>query len=792
MFHSSCASASRQCMEGHYIYLSLRAPRRMHRALVILIRALAIVAALPLIAGHPLSPDALICAYTTSNHLTYPECSRTLVSTGNGATETILAASTTTVETATTTLEVSLASERSDSSASDIHEPRPPISQFKSYSSSSQVGSVGSETTSSTASLSTQLSATEVPSDATKPQRTTKPDDSDADSYLDPSSFLSFDEWKSQNFANAGLSSEDINKRRADLASAARRSSPEQPLDTIGDDMEVDLPLFSQTQDTADDGVASIMAPEPEKPPLSEEARGRLKDAGKTSRERSNYASTACAAGILKTNPEMRGASAILFENKDTYMLNPCSVSNKFVIIELCEDIQIDTVVLANYEFFSSMVRKFRVSVSIRYPVKASGWTVVGEFEARNVREIQPFLVRNSLIWARFLRIEFLSHWGQEFYCPLSLVRVHGTTMMEEYWYQEKLNRGEEDEREDVVAEAVASEVYAEQMQTKGESVVVESPSSEDAAVSGELMQVAPVVGEISPDIDIGLVKMELPFCPGLADLYVRRYLLQVSDPVLDAPLGIIEYYGDENAEPRRMKSVTVPARIMPSNTSSPEDSNGPVSRAEHARSISTTKTSAEEASLVIGQDTQPSISSSSEHDSTEREDIYADPAPSSPRATSSPTSTLTTTISSTSSSSSLSSTPSNPTTQESVYKTIMKRLTLLEANATLSLQYIEEQSRMLRDAFSKVERRQNLKITDMLDGLNATVTSQLYVFKQQYEQQRQHYEQLWQQTVMELESQRKRTEKHLVEIVILLFCVCMICVAFDVYIVMKMKIKIL
>ncbi|KAK9377410.1 UNC-like C-terminal-domain-containing protein [Lipomyces chichibuensis] len=743
----------------------------MQRALVIIVQGLAIVAALPLIAGHRLSSDPSICAYTTSNHLTYPECSRELVSTRRGVTETTLAGSNAIVGAATTTQEV------------------PFTSQYKSYSSSSHV-------TSSSASLSTQLSTTEVPPDTTKPEPTTKPDDTDADNYLDPSSFLSFDEWKSQNFANAGLSSEDMNKRSADLASAARRSSPEQPLDTIGDDMEVDLPLFSQTQDTADEGAASIMEAESEKSPLSEEARGRSKDAGKTSRERSNYASTACAAGILKTNPEMRGASAILFENKDTYMLNPCSVSNKFVIIELCEDIQIDTVVLANYEFFSSMVRKFRVSASTGYPVKVSGWTVLGEFEARNVREIQPFLVRNSLIWARFLRIEFLSHWGHEFYCPLSLVRVHGTTMMEEYWYQEKLNRGEEDEREDVVAEAVAPEVYAEQMQANEGSAVVESLSSEEAAASGEVMRVSQVVGETSPAIDIGFVIMELPFCPCLPDLYTRKYLMQISDPVLDAPLGIFEYYSDENAEPRRMKPVTVPARIMPSNTSSPENSNGEVSGAEQARSSSTTKTSAErtstEASSVIGQDTQKLVSSSSEHRSTEREHIHADPAPSSQRATSSPTSTSTTSISSTSSSASLSSTPNNPTTQESVYKTIMKRLTLLEANATLSLQYIEEQSRMLRDAFSKVERRQNLKITDMLDGLNATVTSQLYVFKQQYEQQRQQYEQLWQQTVTELESQRKRTERHLLEIVILLFCVCTICVAFDVYIVMKMKIKIL
>jgi hypothetical protein len=33
----------------------------------------------------------------------------------------------------------------------------------------------------------------------------------------------------------------------------------------------------------------------------------------------------------------------------------------------------------------------------------------------------------------RYLRIEFLAHYGNEFYCPVTLLRVHGTTMMEEY-----------------------------------------------------------------------------------------------------------------------------------------------------------------------------------------------------------------------------------------------------------------------------------------------------------------------------------------------------------------------
>ena len=37
------------------------------------------------------------------------------------------------------------------------------------------------------------------------------------------------------------------------------------------------------------------------------------------------------------------------------------------------------------------------------------------------------------LIWARYSKIEIASHYGNEFYCPNSLVRVHGKTMMEEF-----------------------------------------------------------------------------------------------------------------------------------------------------------------------------------------------------------------------------------------------------------------------------------------------------------------------------------------------------------------------
>jgi hypothetical protein len=90
---------------------------------------------------------------------------------------------------------------------------------------------------------------------------------------------------------------------------------------------------------------------------------------------------------------------------------------------------------------------------------------------------------------------------------------------------------------------------------------------------------------------------------------------------------------------------------------------------------------------------------------------------------------------------------------QESFFKSVQKRLQMLEANSSLSLQYIEDQSRSLRDAFNKVEQRQLAKTTTFLDYLNSTVLSELRDFRQQYDQ-------LWQSTVIELQVQREQYQQ--------------------------------
>ncbi|XP_078604100.1 SUN domain-containing ossification factor-like isoform X2 [Branchiostoma floridae x Branchiostoma japonicum] len=148
----------------------------------------------------------------------------------------------------------------------------------------------------------------------------------------------------------------------------------------------------------------------------------------KTQKGRHNYGSVECGAKILSANREMQHSSSVLVENKDMYMLNPCSAKIWF-IVELCEPIQLKQIDIANFELFSSVPESFKVSTSERYPARE--WQLLGTFHMANERSIQSFPLDEKL-FNKYLKVEMLSHYGSEHYCPLSLFRVFGTSMEEE------------------------------------------------------------------------------------------------------------------------------------------------------------------------------------------------------------------------------------------------------------------------------------------------------------------------------------------------------------------------
>ena len=586
--------------------------------------------------------------------------------------------------------------------------------------------------------------------------------ETETDSPLDNANFLSFEEWKKQNLAKAGQSAENWGVRAGDGGHEPRRrpGGINNALDSLGEDIEIEIdfsgfvnpatsmPTVPPGKTTPEnyDSVETEGHVDGKAPDEPSGGRRRSNDAGKTCMERSNYASFDCAATILKTNPECKGPNAVLVENKDSYMLNLCSAKNKFFIVELCDDILIDTVVLANFEFFSSMFRTFRVSVSDRYPVKLDKWKELGTFEARNSREVQAFLVENPLIWARYLRIEVLTHFGNEYYCPISLMRVHGTTMMEEFNHDLKRS-GTEDESESETGEGelettgvVTDPKTAQPLdQALVSSLKLEGGSSDQPSkpTAGALNKVPTNVVALGPDASVQSGSDREAISAGFTpyDFSISRSL----ERVLLASNGL-DSVCKPDAELVNIEEVpSVPCHEhQPASTvRAMETSVAPIS----------TQTSSTDNAVPTSPDSTHVPESSAAVSSAESNRSSLQTG-SEPVRLSNKTSTNTVKIQA---SSTLPPVP-NPTTQESFFKSVHKRLQLLESNSTLSLQYIEEQSRILRDAFSKVEKRQFAKTSTFLETLNTTVLTELREFRTQYDQ-------IWQSTVLELSSQREQSQ---------------------------------
>ena len=108
--------------------------------------------------------------------------------------------------------------------------------------------------------------------------------------------------------------------------------------------------------------------------------------------DRFNYASTDCSARVHTAHKSAKSSSSILSSKKDRYMLSPCGEKTQYVVVELCDDIRIDTVQLANYEFFSGVFKDFTVSVAKTYTAEDDGWTVAGTYRAKNLRGVQVCL----------------------------------------------------------------------------------------------------------------------------------------------------------------------------------------------------------------------------------------------------------------------------------------------------------------------------------------------------------------------------------------------------------------
>ncbi|RSL63980.1 hypothetical protein CEP53_004228 [Fusarium sp. AF-6] len=550
--------------------------------------------------------------------------------------------------------------------------------------------------------------------------------------------FMSFEDWKEMMLRKTGQDPQDLRSRNNQPRRADDRIPPDMGHAGLGEEDEISLNFDSYLDNTGEqkdrpsssdieaarrDGAGKEVVYDIEK----------SKDAGKTCKERFSYSSFDAGATVLKSSPGAKNAKAILVENKDSYMLLECSAPRKFVIVELSDDVLIDTVVIANFEFFSSMVRLFRVSVSDRYPVKPDKWKELGSFEARNSRDIQPFLVENPQIWAKYVRIEFLTQYGNEYYCPVSLIRIHGSRMLDS-WKERDDDSHEEPEELQQLPSPEDESAKPQEIEQPQESVV---------PTSTEKMPYC----EVDDPTKLFLDPM---VCPASFNATTARVPSQHDTSSIEGISASSQNVSTEDRERSGTSTPHVPRAEYPATDDATSSSSSTTASPSATPAISPTSpssissSSASNGSNSTAPATSAKTASTSSTTSSSASTSIAKPSPAN---TANPKNRTTATTS---------NSPASPTVQEGFFKAISKRLHQVESNLTLSLKYVEDQARHMSDTLHRTEQKQISKATLFLDNLNQTVLAELRSVREQYDQ-------IWQSTVIALESQREQSNREIV-----------------------------
>ncbi|KAI1808490.1 UNC-like C-terminal-domain-containing protein [Daldinia bambusicola] len=642
----------------------------------------------------------------------------------------------------------------------------------------------GPSSFSTPASISATVTSSSIPVDSTPgADDAIHHQELDADGNdLSTGAFMSFEEWKAMMLEKSGQDA--LEPRQRKTKENQGETDPGEDFDSLGDEGEVSLDFDAYSDRISE--IASSTKPsqkEKEKEKQVEKvnydeglAQGyRSKDAGKTCKERLSYASFDAGATVKKASPGAKNPKAILVENKDSYMLLECAMQNKFVIIELSDDILVDTVVIANFEFFSSMIRHFRVSVSDRYPVKLEKWKVLGTFEARNSRDIQPFLVENPQIWAKYLRIEILSHYGNEYYCPMSLLRVHGTRMLDSW--KEADPADVEPEEDKTISEPPEETVEETEVQTEEVEVAAEPIHHEDQVIHPEQSCFIPYwdkhyfyhyypnnatcgatgaedyMSQRSKENE----KIKTAAKPQPVRTVEQTISISSSPSSAATPTSLsasqVTPKSIKSAYPSSSSQTAASTALANSTESAPVSTPSPDQRSATVTPATTTTTSTTSTSPNLSK-TATSVQSPPKSKTSASTSVVKPPSSRAAASKTQPSGSPTTPRNKTTTSTS-SAAPA-PTVQDSFFKALNKRIQALESNTTLSLQYIESQSRFLREALARLERRQVAKVDLFLDTLNRTVLGELREVRVQYDQ-------IWQSTVIALETQREQSEREIV-----------------------------
>ena len=100
-------------------------------------------------------------------------------------------------------------------------------------------------------------------------------------------------------------------------------------------------------------------------------------------KNRKNFASSSSGANVLKASEGIVNKGALLKSDDDTYLtVNEChQFKTNTVIVNLSDDVQIDTILVTNHEDFSAQLGDMSFYGSIDYPPEDEKWTYLGSLD---------------------------------------------------------------------------------------------------------------------------------------------------------------------------------------------------------------------------------------------------------------------------------------------------------------------------------------------------------------------------------------------------------------------------
>ena len=498
---------------------------------------------------------------------------------------------------------------------------------------------------------------------------------------MDDEILLSFEEWKLKQLGKQAESEPKLKDKDANT-----QPSPGAP-NGGGSDIHVREESPSPSSEGfASSGTNIVQTASEQWSDISPHFRVPLTD-------RFNYASLDCSARVHTSHRSAKSASSILSSKKDRYLLSPCKTpkEKQFVVVELCDDIRIDTVQLANFEFFSGVFKDFTVSVSKTYTTELDGWTFAGAYKAKNVRGVQSFHPPITLRgFYRYIRIDFTSHYGNEYYCPVSLLRVYGLTHLEEWKWEiwEAESRAKQAELEKGKQFILPLEV------------AMESPTTPTPASSKSRIENAPSATATSESLPLYNTIIqdahEKKLVPNGSASEAVLPNVSTTSSLPAIPSETRDSVTSHSQKPTKSTHVADETFMQSSGTpvssvSSSTGNNIPSPSSQASTSNTSTNSASTTSSKPNSSSTKHSVSNHSSSSSTPL--IHGSPSiivsASSPSVAVIPITP--------------SPLPPAPNGGESIYRTIMNRLAAIETNHTLYMRYIEQQNGAIREVIKRL-----------------------------------------------------------------------------------------